>query len=72
LLKVFLLILNKKLLKQLNILRNIFSKKTIAQSILLIVTILRIIFLQKKIILKIKILSLNLSIKNLIDNLIIN
>jgi len=67
-----LLILNKKLIKQLNIIRSIFFKKTIAQLILLIIVILKIISLQKKFVLKIKILNSNLFVKNLINNLIIN
>ncbi len=43
----------------------IIDKKSIA-------TILKVIFLQKKIVLKTKILSSSLSIKNLTNNLIIN
>ncbi len=66
------LILNKRLLKQLNTIRSILFKKTIVQLILLIVVILKIISLQKRFILKIEILSSNLFVKNLIDNLIIN
>ncbi len=72
LLKISLLILNKKSIKQLNIIRSILFKKAIAQSILLVVTILKVIFLQKKSILKIEIFSSNLFARSLIDNLIIN
>jgi len=67
-----LLILNKELLEQLNIIRSILLNKTIAQLLLLTTTILRIIFLQKKSILKIKILNSNLFVKSLIANLVIN
>jgi len=67
-----LLILNKELIEQLNIIRNILFKKTIAQLILLIIAILKVISLQKESILKTKILSLNLFAKSLINNLIIN
>ncbi len=66
------LILNKELIEQLNIIRNILFKKTIAQLILLIIAILKVISLQKESILKTKILSLNLFAKSLINNLIIN
>ena len=65
-------ILNKKLIEQLNTIRSIFFKKIIAQLILLIVAILRVISLQKEFILKIKILNLNLFARSLIANLVIN
>jgi len=67
-----LLILNKELLEQLNTIKSIFLNKTIAQLILLIITILKVIFLQKRFVLETKILSLSLFIKNLIVNLVIN
>ncbi len=66
------LILNKRLLEQLNTIRSILFNKIIAQSILLIATILKVILLQKKSILEIEILSSNLFVRNLIVNLIIN
>ncbi len=66
------LILNKELLEQLNTIKSIFLNKTIAQLILLIITILKVIFLQKRFVLETKILSLSLFIKNLIVNLVIN
>jgi len=65
-------ILNKELLEQLDIIRNILLNKTIAQLILSIAIILKVTLLQKKIVLETKILSSNLFIKNLIINLIIN
>ncbi len=64
--------LNKESIKQSNVIRSIFFKKTIAQSILSIATILKVTLLRKKIILKIKISSSSLFAKSLIDNLIIN
>ena len=66
------LILNKGLLKQLKVIASIFLKKTIAQLILLTIIILKIISLQKRFVLKIKISSSSLFVNNLIDNLIIN
>ncbi len=72
LLKISLLILNKKSIKQLNTIRSILFKKTIVQLILLIATILKVTLLQKKSILKIEISSSSLFARNLIDNLIIN
>jgi len=60
------------LLEQLNTIKSILFKKIIAQLILLIATILRVISLQKKFVLKTKILSLSLFIRSLTNNLIIN
>jgi len=65
-------ILNKRLLEQLDTIKNILFNKTIAQSILSIATILKVTLLQKKSVLEIKISSSNLSVRNLIVNLIIN
>ncbi len=64
--------LNKKLTKQLNAIRNILFKKAIAQLVLLIATILKVTFLQKEFVLKTKIFNLNLFARNLINNLINN
>ncbi len=72
LLKISLLILNKNLFKQSNTIISILRKKTIAQSILFITTILKITFLRKEFILEIEISSSNLFANNLIDNLEIN
>ncbi len=65
-------ILNKRSIERSNTIKSILFKKTIAQSILSAATILRVIFLQKKSILKTKILSSSLFARSLIDNLIIN
>jgi len=65
-------ILNKDLLEQLKVIASILFKKTIAQSILLITTILKIIFLRKKFVFETKISSSSLFVSNLIDNLVIN
>ena len=65
-------ILNKRLIEQSNIIKSILFKEIIAQLILSIAIILRVTFLQKKFVLKIKISSSSLFARNLIDNLIIN
>ncbi len=70
--KIVDIILNKELIEQLNTIKGILFKKITTQLILLTTTILKVIFLQKKSILKIEIFSLNLFAKSLIDNLIIN
>ncbi len=66
------LILNKKLTRQLNTTKTILFKKTIAQLVLSTITILKVILLQKEFVLKTKIFSSNLFAKSLINNLIIN
>ncbi len=63
--------LNKKLIERLNTIKSILFKEIIAQLISLIATILRVISLRKRFILKTKILSLNLFARSLINNLII-
>ncbi len=65
-------ILNKKSVEQSNTIKSILFKKTIAQSILPAVAILRVISLRKRSVLKIEISSSSLFARNLIDNLIIN
>jgi len=72
LLKIFSSILNRDLLKQLEVIASIFFKKTIAQLILLTTTILKITFLRKKFVFEIEISSSNLFVSSLIDNLVIN
>jgi hypothetical protein len=64
--------LNKESLERLDAIRSIFFKKIIAQSTLLIATILRVISLRNKFVLKIEISSSSLFAKSLIDNLVIN
>jgi len=58
--------------KQLEAIRSILLKKTIAQLILSTTTILRVMSLRKEFVLKTKIFNSSLSIRSLIDNLIIN
>ncbi len=64
--------LNKELLEQSDTIRNILLNKTTAQLILPTTTILKIILLQKKSVLKIEISNSSLSVRNLIADLIIN
>ncbi len=72
LLKISSPILNKRLLEQLDTIRSILFNKTTAQPILSTAAILRVIFLRKKSVLEIEILNSNLSVRNLIADLIIN
>ncbi len=72
LLKIFLPVLNKRLLEQSDTIKNILFNKITAQSILSAAVILRVILLQKRSVLKTEISNSNLFVRNLIADLIIN
>ncbi len=72
LLKISSPILNKRLLEQLDAIRSILLNKAIAQLVLLTAIILKVTLLQKKSVLEIEISNSNLSVRNLIADLIIN
>jgi len=72
LLKISSSILNRDLLERSRVIASILFKQTIAQLILLTITILKITFLQKRFVFEIEISSSSLSISSLIDNLVIN